>query len=83
MDVLFSITAVLGVIVMVFGSLWLLVESFKASLLWGLGYILVPFVGLIFVVTHWEEAGAPFLISLGGGVLFIGSLAFGGLGGLA
>lgn len=42
----------------------LLILAFKESVLWGLGSIFIPFVGLIFVIMHWEQAKGPFLKSL-------------------
>ena len=49
-----------GIAVMVFGVI-LLVKAFQTSVLWGLGYIFVPFVSLVFVVMHWQETKKPFL----------------------
>ena len=55
-------------IFLVFG-LQLLIMAFQTSILWGLGYVFVPFVSLIFVIVHWEEtknhfcggfSGSPF-----------------------
>jgi len=62
---------VVGLVVSLVGGIWLLVKAFQTSILWGLGSIFVPFVSLIFVITHWEIARRPFLISLGGAVLLI------------
>ena len=60
----------IGGIIMLIGGIWLLVVAFQESILWGLGSLFVPFVGLIFAIMHWEKAGKPFLISLGGFVLY-------------
>ena len=32
--------------------------------MWGLAYIFIPFAALVYIVTHWDEAGKPFLMSL-------------------
>jgi hypothetical protein len=48
---------------LVFGII-ILVKAFKTSLIWGLGSLIVPFVILIFVFTHWAETKKPFLYSL-------------------
>ena len=48
------------VIALVYGIM-LLVKAFQTSVLWGLGYIFVPFVSLVFVVVHWDVAKGPFL----------------------
>jgi hypothetical protein len=60
------------------GGIWLLIEAFRASIWWGLGSLFIPFVSLIFVITHWSAAKTPFLISLGSVVLVIaGALMMG------
>lgn len=52
-----------GLIALVYGFL-LLITAFRESILWGLGYLFIPFVSLIFVIVHWEEAKDPFLKGL-------------------
>ena len=52
-----------GLIALVYGII-LLVKAFQTSILWGLGYIFIPFVALIFVFMHWDVAKKPFLMSL-------------------
>jgi hypothetical protein len=52
-----------AVIALVYGII-LLVKAFQTSVWWGLGYIFVPFVSLIFVIAHWQVAKKPFLMSL-------------------
>ena len=54
----------IGMIIAMVGSIWLLVEAFKTSVLWGLGSMFVPFVSLFFLIKHWDVAKKPFLISL-------------------
>ena len=55
---------IIGALIAIFYSLILLVKAFQTSVVWGLVYILVPFVALIFVIVHWETAKKPFLMSL-------------------
>jgi hypothetical protein len=51
--------------IVAFGSgIWLLVVAFQESPLWGLGCIVVPFVSLVFVISHWEDAQKPFLFQI-------------------
>jgi hypothetical protein len=57
---LFLLSAVLTVV----GGFWVLIVAFRTGLLWGLGCLFIPFVELIFVVTHWEEAKRPFLLQV-------------------
>jgi hypothetical protein len=63
-----EIVRVIGMILALIGGLWLLVTAFRVSILWGI-VCLIPFGGLVFVVTHWEEGKEPFLTSLVGGVI--------------
>ncbi len=59
-------------VVMFIGSVMLLIEAFGASILWGLGTLLLPLpVGLLFVATHWYQAKRPFLIQVTGIGLFL------------
>jgi hypothetical protein len=60
-----------GCLVSIVAGLWLLVVAFKTSILWGLGSLIVPFVSLIFVFMHWQDARKPFLWSLLGIVLMV------------
>ncbi len=66
-----TLLVILGVILMIIGGVWLLVEAFKESILWGLGSIFIPFVGLVFAIMHWSECKVPFLIHVAGLVLFV------------
>ncbi|HSF18588.1 MAG TPA: hypothetical protein VLK65_23870 [Vicinamibacteria bacterium] len=72
-----ALIAVGGVAALVTGIL-ILVQAFKESVLWGLGSLLVPFVILIFVVTHWSDTGKLFLYNIGASaVLLVGSVMAG------
>ncbi len=54
----------IGVLLSVVYGIILLIKAFQASAMWGLAYIFIPFAALVFIVTHWDEAGKPFLMSL-------------------
>lgn len=72
----------IGFLIAFVGGIWLLIEGFKESVLWGVGMLLFGFVGLIFAVTHWEQAKKPFLLNVGGAALmFLGVLLAPGGGG--
>lgn len=66
-----GILFLIGWAVAAIGGLWLVVVAFKESVLWGLGVLVVPFVGLFFAVTHWKEAKSPFLLSTAGAVVAV------------
>ena len=61
----------IGVVLALVGFIWLVVVAFKKSVWWGLGTLIVPFVGLIFAIMNWQTAKTPFLVYLGGVVLCV------------
>lgn len=73
MQILGTILLVIGALVAFIYGIILLIKAFQTSVLWGLGYLFVPFVALIFVIVHWDVAKQPFLYSLlGVAIMFIG-----------
>jgi hypothetical protein len=54
----------IGVIISLIYGIILLIAAFQESVLWGLGYLFVPFVALVFIFMHWEQTKKPFLMSL-------------------
>jgi hypothetical protein len=71
MATLAMILAVIGYIISLVGGIWLLVVAFQEGIGWGLACLLLPFVSIVFVILHWEDAKSPFLTSLAGGVALI------------
>lgn len=67
-----------GYAFMFIGGIMILIAAFKESVLWGLGTLIVPLVGLIFVITHWEESKNGFLLNIGGLVLAVVGAVLGG-----
>jgi hypothetical protein len=61
---------VVGLIIMLVGGIWILVNAFKTSIWWGLGSLFVPFVSLIFVIMNWQDNKKPFFISLIGAAIY-------------
>lgn len=72
MEILGAILMIIGAIISIVYGIILLVRAFQAGILWGLGYLFIPFVSLIFVIVHWEDAKSPFLKGLLAIPLFIG-----------
>lgn len=64
----------LGGLLGLVSSLWMLVAAFNESLVWGLCVLLVPFAALVFLIARWSAARNPFLLSL-----FAVGLMFGGV----
>lgn len=61
------ILAVLGFILVFVGYIWLVVVAFRVGGIgWGIGSLVTGLVGLIFSITHWEDAKRPFLTEIAG-----------------
>ena len=66
----------IGMGVMLVGGIWILIEAFKESILWGIGCLLLAPVSIVFVFMHWDVSKKPFLIHLGGlGIAIIAVIA--------
>jgi len=81
METLGTILTVIGYIVMAAGGIWILVLAFQDSVMWGLGCLRIPIVQLIFAFTHWEDSKIPFLIQVGGAVIYFGGVFLGAAAG--
>jgi hypothetical protein len=63
----------IGWLIAAVGGIWMMVNAFKTSLLWGLAYLFIPFASLIWMIKYWADAKKPFLVSLAGcAVVFLG-----------
>lgn len=73
----FGTLAMIGLLVSVICGFWLIGIAFRASIWWGLAVFFIPFAGIAFVVTHWDDAGKVWLAGVAGAGLMIGmALAF-------
>ena len=74
---------IIGVVMVLFGGFWLIVVTFRESFLWGISSLLLPIVGWVFVVLHWDDAKEPFLWQVAGIALVVIAAMIGarGLGG--
>lgn len=61
-----SVLIILGIALMWIGIIWLLIVAFFENVMWVVGSILLPPVGLIFVLSHWRKAWKPFLVKVVG-----------------
>jgi hypothetical protein len=59
-----------GFALWIIGSVWFLYLVFRISIGWGLACTFIPCMAFVFVFQHWSETGKPFLMMLGGLVLF-------------
>lgn len=64
MEILSIVLTCIGVLIALIFGIQLLILAFRTSIWWGLGYLFVPIVGLIFVIANWSVAKKPFLLSL-------------------
>lgn len=61
MEILGIILFGVGVIICLIYGIALMIKAFQVSILWGLGYLFIPLVSLIFILVHWQIAKDPFL----------------------
>ena len=66
-----AVLMLVGGVVLLIGNIMFLVKAFKAGVGWGLGVLILPPVGLVFLVKSWSESKKSFLISIAGAVLFV------------
>ncbi|MBU2709883.1 hypothetical protein [Zooshikella harenae] len=64
MEIVGGIFLLAGVLVSLFYGIIILIKAFQTSILWGLGSLFIPLVGLIFIILHWQITKQPFLRSL-------------------
>ena len=55
---------------------FLLVSSFKRSVLWGLAVLLLPFTTLFYGIKYWQEVKKPFLAYVGANTLSLAAVGF-------
>lgn len=79
MEVIGLVLTVIGCIVMFVGGIWFLIEAFHSGLMWGIGCLFCGgIVGLIWLVTHWQDGKAPFGLQILGMVIYFVGVACGG-----
>jgi hypothetical protein len=62
---------VVGALMCLYGTIVVLINAFRASVLWGLGSLFIGPVMLVFVILNWSENMKPFLINVAGAVLLV------------
>lgn len=61
----------LGGLLMLVGFIWIVINAFKTSIVWGICSLLIPLVAQIFAIMNWATNKAPFLVWLGGLVIYV------------
>jgi len=69
----------LGSLIAGVGTIWILIQAFRESILWGLGCLIVPLVELVFVIMFWSKAKKPFLLVIAGAVVMVVGMMMGGM----
>lgn len=77
MFALFLTLCIVGLLVMLVGSIMLLVAAFRESVWWGLGCLLLGPVSLVFTVMKWQEAKKGFLTNIAGAGIVLVALLVG------
>jgi hypothetical protein len=62
---------ILGWLAGFLGTLWIIVLAWQRSVLWGLIFLLVPIVQLVYIVAYWKEAKEGFFLRIFGFTLVI------------
>jgi hypothetical protein len=63
--------AILGILFIVVGHLWIVVLAFRTGLLWGLGCLFLPPVSLIYCVLGFRETWKPLAVVVAGWAMFL------------
>ncbi|MEI8669936.1 hypothetical protein P4S65_17980 [Pseudoalteromonas sp. B131b] len=61
-----EVLSIIGIIIVVVGGIFLLIETFRESILWGIGCILISPISLLFIVLHWDVSKKPVVIQIVG-----------------
>ena len=73
MAVVWGGVLVIAFIAMAVGSIGLLIVAFQEGLMCGLMYVFLPFYGLYYVISRWEDTKRWFVLCFGGWLLMMGS----------
>ena len=76
MEILAMLLVVVGITVTLIGGVWFLVESFRESIWWGLGCLLINPIQFIFLFVHWDAAKKPFGVEVLGFAILMQVLSF-------
>ena len=70
-----TVLMMLGLLAAFIGGIWLIVVAFQESVVWGLLTLFVGPAGIVFAIMHWERAGKPFLLQIGGLLVMFAGVA--------
>ena len=55
MEIIGQIFIVIGITLAIIGDVMIIIQAIKTSLLWGLGTLFLPIVGLVFIIMYWDK----------------------------
>ena len=67
MDIVFKI----GILIVVVGIIFFIVEVFRTSVAWGIACVFIYPLGIVFTIMHWKVARDPVLVKLAGLVVMM------------
>ncbi len=70
MDLLLAGIGIIAIVTCLVCNIWMLGTAFRVGVGWGLACLFIPFAGLFFVISHWDEVSKPFLVSLCSAIIF-------------
>jgi hypothetical protein len=73
-----TILLFLGVVLTLIGGIWIIIEAFKESIVWGICSLIIPLVALIFALMHLDRTKRALIIYVVGLVLAFLGVSMGG-----
>jgi hypothetical protein len=80
LSIIATVLVLIGLALVLFGTLTFLVATFRESVLWGIACLVLPFASLAFLIIHWTKAKDPFFLQLYGIAFIIGAALLGNTG---
>lgn len=55
MEIIGQLFFVIGITIALVADIMIVIQAFRTSLLWGLGTLFIPIVGVVFIVMYWDK----------------------------
>lgn len=55
MEIIGQLFFVIGLTIALVADIMIIIQAFKTSLLWGLGTLFLPIVGVVFIIMYWDK----------------------------
>lgn len=73
MQIVSLIIFLIAALIILYGTVWGIIQAFQQSILWGIAYIFLPGASLVFLITAWGEAKKPFFLTILGAGIMLGA----------